>query len=140
MRCVPDVVLYKPRESDLPTLSVYIIGECAKGQARRCERVDGYGAHVRASIVECSKESRRALGARPEMLLKRKRKEEGVNTCYLAKVFPSGWNENASLYTKRRSPEARARRIRFQSRANLSIGCVPRIFHDAELCGANSAQ
>lgn len=34
---------------------------------------------------------------------------KGVNTCYpVAKVFPSGWNENTSLYTERSSPEARA--------------------------------
>lgn len=103
------------------------------GGRRRCERTNGCEqTHVRASIVECSKESRRALGARTPA------GGMGVNSCHpVAKVFPSGWNGNASLYTERSSPGAR---IRFQSRGNLLIGCVPRIFHDAELCGANGAQ
>lgn len=75
--------------------------------------------------------------ARPKVPLGTK----GVNTCYpVAKVFPSGWNENTSLYTGEKLAGGARERVRFQSRANLSIGCVPRIFHDAELCGANGAQ
>lgn len=74
-------------------------------RVRRCERTDGCGvrerAHVRVSIVECSKESRRAHS---EMLLRRRWRERGANTRYpVAKVFPSGWKENASLYTERSS-------------------------------------
>lgn len=82
----------------------------------------------------------------PEMLLGRKRKgERGVNTCYpVAKVFPSGWNENASLYTKGRSPEARAR-ARASRPISITSQFIDRMRSSnfsriAELCGANSAQ
>lgn len=107
--------------------------------------------HVRASIVECSKESRRAALATRRTsacrCLDGRAGGMGVNSCYpVAKVFPSGWNENArlSLYGEKLAPlgsvRGARRRVRFQSRANLSIRCVPRIFHDAELCGANGAR
>ena len=110
----------------------------------RCERTDECGmraeTHVRASIVECLKESQRAVDAHPRdvTLVARGEEERSKHSLFRrSKVFPSGWNESASLYTERSF--ARARRVRFQSRANLSIGCVPRIFHDAKLCGTNGA-
>lgn len=112
VRCVPNVVLYKPCASIVgPTLQVYIIGRCERA-GRWCAkrgRMDASAreqTHVRAPIAECSKESLCILGTQFRDAIRGKEGE--INTCYpVAEVFPSGWSKNVSLYAKRNLPEAR---------------------------------